>query len=974
MTTSCPSNVSPDTLVRTFGDMLGQYSYSKGREHTHTYFGGSTAKKLSVPLPDRDAFYRAYHRYLESTDESTLQGRGRNSITEKSLAVNFMFADIDLKLAYFEDGRITLETAVQLVRDIIDAFYEAIGEILDVRNLAYPITAYRMFYKCHIHFPGIPVTRDVSKRICRDVESRLSDRYPWLVADKVIDMSVYSSGLRVLGSHKGSMAKPGATAKEANSHGAFFGDAIPFQYFYRIGQLQDDGSVAYSGNISFADLQSTSIICPVDTNGLSVSTKYQGGLKCTKKRKKAAAGGAASRKPQRIQLARSLPSSSSSSVVDDPLPRRRHQSNESDDENIEDDAELEDEEEEEDEENHQGDTDECILHHEHDSVTRYLTEAFAVLGLMEHETRLVPDVQSIKRYANGGIVCAILVPQPCPFAGRLHSRTSERGVPAIFAVLSPVESYIKCAKCDGERIPLMAPGPQLAAALRFTSEFLIRESIREPTHENISEFIFQLLKDEYAATPMADGGNFVWHYYDSKYHRWIRREQIIAAISSRNGPVTSAYRAYVRKIREGGGLTPEASKKLLKQWAKLRFSLGTTGFIRGGLMPLLARKLDHYWTYVKSAASFNNEGFMSNLDDDPRLLGFRNGVWDFKRKVFRAGSPSDFISMSTQVDYVPYDEIAPDIRQGLEEFLRKILPSNECLMYTLREIASTLNGTPSKQRFFIMTGGGANGKSTLVRLLNLALGDYAGEVNITLFTHPRPSADRPTPEIIQIKGKRTVTCSEPNAGDLLYLGTIKWVTGGDRVVARALRENNQSFYLQATFFCLTNDIPPINATQDDFGTWRRITPICFKSRFVENPDPANPNDKLTDPKINEHLETWKGAFVSLLVKLYLEGQADGVVSVIPAEFQHLWRQLQNRNDILRRFTTSVVDPNEAGFTTVSTLWESFVVWKQLLRIRKDVQFDHFESNMIKILGELVVVDGLNGWPVKTTAIQTSRHI
>ena len=45
------------------------------------------------------------------------------------------------------------------------------------------------------------------------------------------------------------------------------------------------------------------------------------------------------------------------------------------------------------------------------------------------------------------------------------------------------------------------------------------------------------------------------------------------------------------------------------------------------------------------------------------------------------------------------------------------------------------------------------------------------------------------------------------------MGSIKPLTGGDKITGRRLRENSTSFYLQCTIFCQTNDIPQIKASR-----------------------------------------------------------------------------------------------------------------------------------------------------------------
>ena len=45
------------------------------------------------------------------------------------------------------------------------------------------------------------------------------------------------------------------------------------------------------------------------------------------------------------------------------------------------------------------------------------------------------------------------------------------------------------------------------------------------------------------------------------------------------------------------------------------------------------------------------------MDQNPYLLGFKNGVIDFKEKRFRQGYPEDYITKSTKMDYMPKEKI-----------------------------------------------------------------------------------------------------------------------------------------------------------------------------------------------------------------------------------------------------------------------------------------------------------------------------
>ena len=49
------------------------------------------------------------------------------------------------------------------------------------------------------------------------------------------------------------------------------------------------------------------------------------------------------------------------------------------------------------------------------------------------------------------------------------------------------------------------------------------------------------------------------------------------------------------------------------------------------------------------------------LDTNLDLLGFTNGVYDLENGIFREGRPSDFISLSTNLEYNDYTHNSPEI-------------------------------------------------------------------------------------------------------------------------------------------------------------------------------------------------------------------------------------------------------------------------------------------------------------------------
>ena len=100
----------------------------------------------------------------------------------------------------------------------------------------------------------------------------------------------------------------------------------------------------------------------------------------------------------------------------------------------------------------------------------------------------------------------------------------------------------------------------------------------------------------------------------------------MTAIMSDTGILQKSYKTYVEKIKKDPSLNEEDKKTTIKLWLEMETNLQTTGKVRPGILPLLARKLDHYWSAL---AGPRHKCFQSRLDDNPMLLGCRNrvGIW-----------------------------------------------------------------------------------------------------------------------------------------------------------------------------------------------------------------------------------------------------------------------------------------------------------------------------------------------------------
>jgi len=306
-------------------------------------------------------------------------------------------------------------------------------------------------------------------------------------------------------------------------------------------------------------------------------------------------------------------------------------------------------------------------------------------------------------------------------------------------------------------------------------------------------------------------------------------------------------------------------------------------------------------------------------------LCFTNGVVDFKDKSFRKGHPDDYISKSTNIKYESLNEKRDQrIIEEIEEFMRQLFPIPELNKYMWDHLASCLIGTNQNQTFNIYTGSGRNGKSKLVELMSLILGEYKGTVPITLITQKRNSIGSTSSEIVQLMGTRYAVMQEPSKGDHINEGIMKEITGGDPIQGRALFKDTVTFVPQFKLVVCTNTMFEIKSNDD--GTWRRIRVCDFKSKFTENPvtgDADEPYQYTVDKKIERKFQDWKLVFMAMLVSRTFQNQGNVEDCDIVMAKSMNYREGQ---DYLAEFIKEKIIAKDGCKVKKTELYETFKQW------------------------------------------------
>jgi phage/plasmid-associated DNA primase len=229
------------------------------------------------------------------------------------------------------------------------------------------------------------------------------------------------------------------------------------------------------------------------------------------------------------------------------------------------------------------------------------------------------------------------------------------------------------------------------------------------------------------------------------------------------------------------------------------------------------------------------------------------------------------------------------------------------------------------QRLHYYTGIGSNGKSMLVKLMQLCLGNYAVELDVSFYTQDRPKRGQSTPELFAIMGARYAVTAEPSEGDKLNEGPMKQLTSGtDKMSCRAPYGQLVSFTPQANPVIMANHFLDIKST--DHGTWRRIAVIEFMSLFTDQPvkgDKSKPYQFMKVESFDQKFEEWVPVFMSMLVSRAF--QTGGVVKLCPMVMASSNRYKQNQ-DFISEFIGEKIVKDKTGKVKKTELLFEFSEW------------------------------------------------
>lgn len=314
----------------------------------------------------------------------------------------------------------------------------------------------------------------------------------------------------------------------------------------------------------------------------------------------------------------------------------------------------------------------------------------------------------------------------------------------------------------------------------------------------------------------------------------------------------------------------------------------------------LAGVLDIAGSLIEFAAT------VDDLDANPYLVNTPAGTLDLETMQVRSHDPSDRLTKITRGVYAPNDSPGQ-----WAAFLAQVLPDEDERAYLARLVGQALYGRVTEHAFPILTGTGANGKSTATTALMHALGDYVTAIDPALLMVKDRSSSSST-ELMQLLGARLVIGQETDEGRKLDEATMKRLTGGDTLTARRLYRDPVTWSPSHSLLYVSNHLPAVKG--NDPATWRRMRVVPF--------DVVVPPSQ-RDTRLGERLELAADEVVTWAVAGYRDYLEHGMSE--PASVVRATDSYRSDSDDVATFIAEacVIGANEAATTR-----QLFAAWQR----------------------------------------------
>lgn len=297
----------------------------------------------------------------------------------------------------------------------------------------------------------------------------------------------------------------------------------------------------------------------------------------------------------------------------------------------------------------------------------------------------------------------------------------------------------------------------------------------------------------------------------------------------------------------------------------------------------------------------------TDLNGKSNLFVFRNGTFDLDTGEFRDSQPEDYMTLAAGCDYDPA-ATCPLYDQLMETYQ----PDPEIRDYLHTLAGAAMEGKQNLQNLITWYGAtGGNGKGTTMRAWQIVFGTFCKMLPVEALTS-KGRDDSYRDQKAQLQGVRMVFATEPDEGSRFNTGTVKALTGGDRIVTRAMYKSTVEFDPTWLIIMATNVRV---STPNDGGMARRLKEIPWQFTV----EPGNMRSDLDDKLAAE-----ASGIANRLLEGWWSYKSLGIEH--PAKIEEATREYLEEVDPVARFLEECTERAEGVMTQSNKLYQLYKNW------------------------------------------------
>lgn len=303
----------------------------------------------------------------------------------------------------------------------------------------------------------------------------------------------------------------------------------------------------------------------------------------------------------------------------------------------------------------------------------------------------------------------------------------------------------------------------------------------------------------------------------------------------------------------------------------------------------------------------------NKFDSDPYLFLCKSGVVNLKTGRLENPKASDYLHRLSPVTFAP-EAKCPQWVQFLND---TFVNDKELIFFIQKYCGYTLTGDTREEKFLILEGPGANGKSTLLEVIAGILGEYGVPIPFATFKDPKwdQGGNAHQADIVQLIGARFIRSVEVKERARLNIERLKSLTGNDMMSARPpYARDSIKFYPVGKIWLAVNHLPKIYDTTN--SCWRRLLRIPFLYTV--------PPDRLIKDFSKKLLREESPGILNWMVDGCYLWQKEGL-EPIPSIVMDATNEYRLESTPVKRFISERCDLGKFQ-VTCSELYEEFIAW------------------------------------------------